>query len=74
MSENDFKYLAEEFDSKNFELLNRKRAYPYEYMESFKRFNEEKLPDKNCFYSSVKNGTTGDNGEKLDGHISDKDY
>ena len=68
MSENDFKYLTEQFDSKNLELLKRKGAYPYEYMESFKRFN------KNCFYSSVKNGTTGDNGEKLDGHISDKDY
>ena len=24
--------------------------------------------------SSVKDGTTGDNGEKLDGHISDEDY
>ena len=28
---------------------------------------------KKCFYSSVKDGTTGDNGEKLDGHISDED-
>ena len=37
-------------------------------------FNEEKLPDKECFYCSVKDGTTGDNGEKLDGHISDEDY
>ena len=27
-----------------------------------------------CFYSSVKDGTTGDNGKKLDGHISDADY
>ena len=26
------------------------------------------------FYSSVKNGTTDDNGEKLDRHISDKNY
>ena len=43
-------------------------------MDSFKRFNEEKLPDKKCFYSSVKDGTTADNGNKLDGHISDKDY
>ena len=34
-------------------------------MDSFKRFNEEKLPDKKCFYSSVKDGTTGDNGEKI---------
>ena len=43
-------------------------------MGSFKRFGEEKLPDRECFYSSVKDRTTGDNGEKLDGHISDKDY
>ena len=35
---------------------------------------KEKLPDRECFYSSVKEGTTGDNGEKLDGHMSDKDY
>ena len=43
-------------------------------MDSFKRFNEYKLPDKKCFYSSVKDGTTHDNGEKLDGHISDENY
>ena len=41
-------------------------------MDSFKRFNEEKLPDKKCFYSSVKNGTTGGNCKKRDGHISDE--
>ena len=34
-------------------------------MDSFKRFNEEKLPDRECFYTTVKDGTTGDNGEKL---------
>ena len=43
-------------------------------MDSFKRFHEEKLPDKKCFYSSVKDGITGDNGKKLDGQISNKDY
>ena len=74
LSDNDFKYLTEEFGSKNLELSKQKDAYPYEYMDSFKRFIEESLPDKECFYSSVKDGTTGDNGEKLDGHISDKDY
>ena len=46
-------------------LLKQKGSYPHEYMDSFKRFREEKLPDKKCFYSSVKDGTTGDNGEKL---------
>ena len=30
-------------------------------MDSFKRFDEENLPDKECFYGSVKNGTTGVN-------------
>ena len=30
-------------------LLKQKDAYPYEYMDSFKRFNEEKLPNKKCF-------------------------
>ena len=40
-------------------------------MNSFKRFSEEKSPDKKCFYSSVKDGTTGGNGKKLDVHISD---
>ena len=43
-------------------------------MGSFKRFSEEKLSDKKCFYSSVKDGTGDHNGEKLDGHISNKDY
>ena len=49
MSEEDFKYLVEEFGSKNLELLKQKGAYPYEYMNSFERFNEEKLPAKNIF-------------------------
>ena len=43
-------------------------------MDSFKRFNEEKLIDKECFYRSVKDGKTGENRKKLDGHISDEEY
>ena len=66
--------LEFEFVSKNLELLKQKDACPYEYMDSFKRFVEEKLPDKKCFYSTVKNGTTGDSSKKLDGHINNKDY
>ena len=44
----------EEFGSKNLEPLKQKGAYPYEYMDSFKRFHEEKLPNKECFFSSTK--------------------
>ena len=35
-------------------------------MSSFKRFFEKKLPNKKCFYRSLKDGRTSDNGEKLD--------
>ena len=43
-------------------------------MDNFQRFIEEKLPDKEFFYSSVKDKTADDNGKKLNGHISDEDY
>ena len=39
LSDEDFKYLVEEFGSENLELLKQKDAYPYEYMNSFGRFN-----------------------------------
>ena len=52
----DFKYLVEEFGSKNLQLLKQKGAYPYEYMNSFEKFNEKKLPARKCFYSSTKKG------------------
>ena len=74
LADDNFKYLTEEFGSKNLELLKQKDSYPFEYMDNFKRFSEEKFPDTECFYSSVKYGTTGDNGEKLDGHINNEDY
>ena len=73
MSNNDFKYLNEEFGSKNLEVLKQKDAYTYKYTSSFKRFSEEQLPSKNCFYNSVRDKMTGDNGEKSDRHISDED-
>ena len=43
-------------------------------MDSFERFNEEKLPDKKYFYSSIKDGTIGDDGKISDGHIDVNDY
>ena len=70
----DFKHLTEEFGSNYLELLKQKDAYPYEYIDSFKRFSEEKLPFKKYFYSPVRDWTTNDDGEKLDGHISHEDH
>ena len=43
-------------------------------MNSFEKFNEEKLPARKYFYSSTKDGKIGDDGKISDGHISVKDY
>ena len=40
-------------DINKFILLLRKGVYPYEYMDSWKRFDETSLPDKEAFYSSL---------------------
>ena len=74
LSDKYFKYLVEEFGSENLEQLKQKDDYPYEYMNSFERFSEEKLPAKKYFYSSIKDGKIVDDGKISDGHISVKDY
>ena len=50
LSDEDFKYLVEEFDSKNLRILKQKGAYPYEYMNTFERFKEKKLPSRKYFF------------------------
>ena len=74
LSDKDFKYLIEKFGSKNIELLKQKGAYPYEHMNSFEKFNEEKLPAKKYFYSSTKDGKISDDGKIPESHVSAKDY
>ena len=44
-------------------MLLRKGVYPYEYMDSWKKFNEKSLPPKKHFYS-----------ELILEDITDKDY
>ena len=48
----DYKILSSEFNGK-IDLLIQKGVYPYEYMDSIDRFNEDKLPPKTAFYSSL---------------------
>ena len=54
MSDEDFKYLVEAFGSKNLELLKQTGGYPYEYMNRFERFNEEKGLLENTFIALQK--------------------
>ena len=54
MGQKDFKYLVEEFGSENLGLLKEKLACPYPYLNSFERFNEEKIPARKFLNSSTK--------------------
>lgn len=46
-----FKYTAAAFKKEKFNLMKQKGVYPYEYMDSFDKFNETELPTKEEFYS-----------------------
>ena len=63
LSDNDFEYLTEEFTGEILRFVKQKGVYPYEYMDSFKKFCEDKLPDRSKCFSSLK-----------DECISKKDY
>ena len=57
------KYTNKKFKGKKFELMTRKGVYPYDYMDSFEKFNKTELPTKEEFYSILNNE-----------HITDEDY
>ena len=50
----DFKYLSREFSGERLKLVKEKGVYPYEYMNSFKKFDACELPNKDAFFSSLK--------------------
>ena len=58
-----FKYTQQIFIKEQFNLMKQKGIYPYDYMDSFNKFNETKLPNKQDFYSILNNE-----------HISDEQY
>ena len=59
-----FKDTSEEIkNAKKLKLLKQEGACPYDYMDSFDRFNKTKLPTKDDFYSILN-----------DEHISDTQY
>ena len=56
------KYTSQTFKNEKLDLMSKKGVYPYDFMDSFEKFNE-KLPSKEDFYSILN-----------DEHITDKDY
>ena len=66
LNNEDFKHLLSEFPIDKLEILKRKDAYPYEWVDSYKKFIYPRLPPKESFYSSIDDGKRG----KGDGHAS----
>ncbi|KAL4153106.1 hypothetical protein QTP88_000939 [Uroleucon formosanum] len=52
---NKFKELSKYFPEEHLDLVTRKLAYPYEYMDCEEKFNETCLPPIEKFYSSLTN-------------------
>lgn len=64
LNDDEFIHLSNEFHNADLlKLLKRKGIYPYDYMDSFLKYEENCLPPKECFYNSLKCE-----------HITDEDY
>ena len=59
----DFKVMKDRFNPTEMELLTRKLAYPYDYMDSWPRFKETSLPKQDDYFNIL-----------TDSNISDDDY
>ena len=70
LEDNHFKHLLSEFPKDKLELLRKKDAYPYEWVDFHRKFIYPRLSPKEVFYSSLDDGKRG----KGDGHISDEQY
>ena len=64
LEDRDFIYTKDYFtDPVQFNLMKRKGVYPYDYMDSFSKFNDTELPKREEFYSLL-----------TDNNISEDDY
>ena len=50
---NHFQTKCKNFNESMFELLTQKQNFPYSYLTSFDRLNDDKLPDKTHFYNDI---------------------
>ena len=58
-----FKYTSKQFMGKELSLMSQKGVYPYDYMDSFEKFDQTELPTKDQFYSVLN-----------DQHITNDEY
>ena len=70
LNDEDFKYLVSEFGIDKLEILKRKDACPYEWVDSYEKFKHPSLSEKKYFYSSLRDGKR----DKSNGHNSNEQY
>ena len=58
-----FKHTGQVFQGEKLSLMTKKGVYPYDYMNSFKKFEDSRLPKKEDFFSIMNNE-----------HITDEEY
>ena len=51
LPEDKFKYTSHAFRDEKLALMKKKSVYPYDYMDSFEKFDEKQLPPKDTLYS-----------------------
>ena len=56
-------YTSKVFKGKKLDLMSKKSVYPYDFMDSFEKFNQTELPAKEYFYSILN-----------DQHITNDEY
>ena len=63
LPKDDLIYTSKVFKGKRLNLMSQKGVYPYDFMDSFEKFNETELPTKDQFYSILN-----------DQHITNDEY
>ena len=63
LPKDDLIYTSKAFKGKRLNLMSQKGVYPYDFMDSFEKFNQTEPPNKDQFYSILK-------GQ----HITDDEY
>ena len=63
LPKDDLIYTSKVFKGKRLNLMSQKGVYPYDFMDSFEKFNQMELPNKDQFYSILN-----------DQHITDDEY
>ena len=63
LPKDDLIYTSEAFKGKRLNLMSQKGVYPYDFMDSFEKFNQRELPNKDQFYSILN-----------DQHLTDDEY